>query len=91
MFYMLYEMDAWDRYLDPKFWWIHAMTIVWVLFTLVLFILEPFVLHKLFKKYAEKNPNKTFRFIHRAHIVLLTLSLIAIIGAVAGSHGWYFF
>ncbi len=90
-FYMLYEMDAWGRYLDVKFWWIHAMTIVWILFTLVLFVLEPLVLHKLFKKYAEENPEKTFIIIHRAHWVLLTLSLITITGAIAGSHGWYFF
>ena len=90
-FYMLYEMNAWGHYLDIKFWWIHAMTIVWILFTLVLFVLEPIVLHKLFKKYAVENPEKTFKFIHRAHWVLLTLSLIAIIGAIAGSHGWYFF
>jgi len=90
-FYMLYEMDAWDRYLDPKFWWIHAMTIVWVLFTLVLFVLEPYFLHKLFKKYAEENPDKTFAFIQKFHWVLLAISLIAIIGSVAGSHGWYFF
>lgn len=87
-FYMLYVMDAWDRYLDPHYWWIHAMTIIWLLFTVILFILEPLVLHKLFKKYAEKNPTKTFTIVHRAHIVLLLLSLITIAGAVAGSHGW---
>ncbi|MCX7550392.1 hypothetical protein [Xanthomarina sp. F2636L] len=89
-FYMLYEMDAWNRYLDLRFWWIHAMTLVWVIFTLVLYILEPLVLHKLFKKYAQENPEKTFQFMHRAHWVLLSLSLITIVGAVAGSHGWFF-
>ncbi|MCX7548631.1 hypothetical protein OS188_11780 [Xanthomarina sp. F1114] len=89
-FYMLYEMDAWSRYLDIRFWWIHAMTLVWIIFTVVLYILEPLVLHRLFKKYAEENPEKTFQFMHRAHWVLLILSLITIIGAVAGSHGWFF-
>ena len=88
-FYMLYEMDAWNRYLDVKFWWIHAMTLVWIIFTVVLYILEPLVLHKLFKKYAQENPEKTFRFMHRAHWVLLSLSLITIFGAVAGGHGWF--
>ncbi|MFV0541953.1 MAG: hypothetical protein ACK5MZ_12095 [Aestuariibaculum sp.] len=89
-FYMLYVLDAWDRYLDYRFWWIHAMTLVWVIFTLILFVFEPFVLHKLFKKYADKNPDKTFAIMHRMHWVLLTLSIITIIGAVAGSHGWFF-
>ena len=88
-FYMLYEMDAWSRYLNYRFWWIHAMTLVWLIFTVVLYVLEPFVLHKLFKKYAQENPEKTFRFMHRAHWVLLSLSIITIMGAVAGSHGWF--
>ncbi|MBD81003.1 MAG: hypothetical protein CL840_18945 [Crocinitomicaceae bacterium] len=88
-FYMLYVMDAWGRYLDFKYWWIHAMTLVWVLFTVVLFILEPLVLHKLFKTYAEKNPAKTFAIMHRAHWALLLLSLLTVAGTVAGCHGWF--
>ncbi|MXV37232.1 hypothetical protein GO491_00875 [Flavobacteriaceae bacterium Ap0902] len=90
-FYMLYVLDAWDRYLDSKYWWIHAMTLVWLIFTLILYVLEPLVLHKLFKRYAEKNPNKTFNIIHRLHWVLLILSMLTIMGAVAGSHGLFFF
>ena len=89
-FYMLYALDAWDRYLDFKFWWVHAMTLVWIIFTLVLYILEPLILHKLFKKYATQNPGKTFNFIHKAHWFLLILSLITTAGAVLGSHGWFF-
>lgn len=89
-FYMLYVLDAWERYLDYRFWWIHTMTLVWVLFTVILYVLEPLVLHKLFKEYADKNPSKTFSFIHKAHWFLLLLSLLTIAGAVAGSHGWLF-
>lgn len=90
-FYMLYVLDAWDRYLDYKFWWIHAMTLVWILFTLILYVLEPLLLHRIFKEYAHKNPKKTFNIMHRAHWFLLILSLITTAGAVAGSHGWFFF
>ena len=90
-FYMLYLLDAWDRYLMVRYWWVHAMTLVWFLFTMVLFVLEPFVLRRLFRQYAEQNPEKTFGFIHRAHKVLLLLSLITIVGAAAGSHGWFWF
>lgn len=89
--YMLYYLDAWDRYLDYRFWWIHLMTIVWLLFSVVLYILEPYVLHKLFRKHAVKNPEKTFRLMHKMHWMLLILSLIATAGAVAGSHGWHLF
>ncbi|QTE22042.1 hypothetical protein [Polaribacter cellanae] len=88
-FYMMYALNAWERYLDYRFWWIHAMSIVWIIFTLVLYILEPLFLHKLFKKYAIKNPGKTFNILHKAHWILLIISLITIFGAVAGSHGWF--
>lgn len=66
------------------------MTLVWIIFSLVLYVLEPLVLHRLFKTSATANPGKTFDFIHRAHWVLLILSLITTAGAVAGSHGWFF-
>ncbi|UCE94636.1 MAG: hypothetical protein JSV73_05020 [Flavobacteriaceae bacterium] len=89
-FYMIYVLDAWDRYLQIKFWYIHAMTLVWVLFTIVLYILEPLLLHKVFKNYAEKNPERTFTIMHRAHWFLLLLSLITTAGVVAGSHGLFF-
>lgn len=88
-FYMLYELNAWNRYLDYRFWWIHAMTLVWIVFSLILFVLEPFILHRVFKKYAIKNPEAAFGIMHRAHWVLLILSLITTAGAVAGSHGWF--
>ncbi|CEN34599.1 conserved exported hypothetical protein [Capnocytophaga canimorsus] len=39
----------------------------------------------------EKNPAKTFQIMHRAHWFLLIISLITLIAAVAGSHGWFFF
>lgn len=90
-FYMLYALQAWNRYLDYRFWWVHAMTFVWLLFSLIIFVLEPLLLRKLFREYVQKNPEKTFRIIHRLHWVLLTLSVITIAGAVAGSHGWFWF
>lgn len=89
-FYMVHVLDAWNRFLEPRYWWFHTMVIVWVLFTIVLYILEPLILHKLFKKYAKINPEKTFNIMHKAHWILLILSLITIAGAVAGSHGFLF-
>lgn len=89
-FFMVYELDAWQRFLHYQYWWMHAMVLVWLIFTIILFVLEPFVLHKLFKKQMERNPERAFKIIHKAHWILLTLSLITIIGAVAGSHGWFF-
>jgi uncharacterized membrane protein len=89
-FYMLYVLDAWARYRDAHFWWVHAMTLVWIIFTLMLFVLEPLVLHKRIKAMALRDPEGTFTRIVRMHWVLLTLSLIAAGGAVMGVHGWAF-
>lgn len=89
-FYMLHRMGAWSRYLSPESWWLHAMTLVWLIFTIILFVLEPLVLHHKLSKRAERDPEGTLALVQRAHWGLLTLSLIAIAGAVAGSHGWTF-
>jgi uncharacterized membrane protein len=86
-FYMLHSMAAWNRYLDPAFWWIHLMTFVWLAFTIVLFVLEPAFLHRNFVALATRDSDRAFRLLHRMHWLLLTLSVAAIIGAVAGSRG----
>lgn len=89
-YYMLSFMNAWDRYQSLQFWWMHLMTFIWGIFTLVLFVLEPLFLHKWFMTQAEKNSERTFNIIHRMHKILLTLSLVAVLGAVMGSHGFTF-
>jgi len=86
-FYMAHYLNAWDRYLDSSFWWMHLMTLVWFVFALVLFVLEPLVLHEKFKEWATKDSQKSFNRLHTMHIVLLSISTIAIVGAMAGSHG----
>ncbi|AQS37729.1 hypothetical protein Sps_02576 [Shewanella psychrophila] len=87
---MLDIIDGWNRYLYPQYWWMHLMTLVWAIFTLVLFVLEPLFLHQWFHKKAAKDSEQTFILVHKMHIFLLSLSLIAIAGAVAGSHGYAF-
>lgn len=88
--YMLEAMDAWSRYLNPQFWWLHLMTAVWIIFTLVLFVLEPLVLHRWFHRQAMKNSDNAFAVLHSMHIILLCISLVAIFGAMLGSHGYTF-
>lgn len=90
-FYMLYFLDAWQRYTELRHWWLHAMTLVWIIFMLVLFVLEPLFLKRLFIKYGEKDPVKVMGYAHRLHWVLLGVSVVTIVGAMAGSHGWFFF
>lgn len=90
-FYMLYAMDAWHYYQSLAYWWVHAMTFVWLLFTAMLFALEPLFLHDWFLRKAKSDPEGTFRTIQLMHIFLLIISLIVIFGAISGSHGVFFF
>jgi uncharacterized membrane protein len=87
-FYMVHILNAWSRFTDLRFWWMHAMVLVWLIFTLMLFVVEPLVLRKRAAKNTQRDHEKTFAVAHRMHWVLLSLSLITIAGAVAGSHGW---
>ena len=86
-FYMLYILDAWERFSDPSYWWLHAMSAIWLIFTMMLFVLEPLVVHKLLERRARANPEGTLAMIQRLHWVLLSTSLITVAGAVAGVHG----
>jgi len=86
--YLLHAWDLWARFFQPAFWWMHAMVVVWLLFTVMLFIAEPLFLHRWFLDNAQRRPEATFRLLERMHRVLLTVSLITVLGAVAGSHGW---
>jgi uncharacterized membrane protein len=87
-FYMVWRFDWWARFLAPaQFWWLHAMVAIWLIFTLMLFVLEPLLLHRWFDARARSEPDRTLRLVSRAHWVLLIASLITVAGAVAGSHG----
>ncbi len=87
-FYLVHTLGAWSRFADMHYWWMHAMVLVWAVFTLMLFVLEPLWLHRWFEARARRDPEGTFAIITRMHWVLLALSMITIAGAVAGSHGW---
>ena len=87
-FYLVHAWNLWDRFGSASYWWMHAMVAIWALFTVMLFIAEPFFLHRRILERAEREPEATFRRIERLHRVLLLLSLLTVFGAVAGSHGW---
>lgn len=89
-FYVIYRFDLWERFQHGAYWWMHAMVAVWLLFTLMLFVAEPLVLHDWLLARSRVNPEATFKIIEWLHRVLLLLSLITVFGAVAGSHGLLF-
>jgi len=87
-FHLTAAWDLWARFGSPGYWWMHAMVAVWAIFTVMLFIAEPLFLHRWFLQRAQRDPEGTFRRIERMHWVLLTISLVTVLGAVAGAHGW---
>jgi uncharacterized membrane protein len=89
-FYLVHTLGAWNRFADAHYWWMHAMVLVWGVFTLMLFVLEPLWLHRWFQARAQRDPEGTFSIITVMHWVLLAVSVITIAGAAAGSHGWSF-
>lgn len=89
-FHLVQSWQLWDRFASAAFWWMHAMVAVWAIFTVMLFVAEPLFLHRRFLASARRDPERTFRRIERMHWILLTVSLVTVAGAVAGSHGWRF-
>lgn len=90
-FYIIYRLDLWDRFQTVDFWWMHAMVCLWLLFAFMLFIAEPFILHRYIHRWAKTDPDMTFRRMSRAHWIVLGLSLATVFAAVAGGHGWTIF
>jgi len=101
--YLVHALDLWRRFASVEYWWMHAMVAVWLLFTLMLFVIEPLVHRELstrstkgrgaggFGSEAGRDSGRAFARIVRLHWVLLGASLATVAGAVAGSHGYLLF
>jgi uncharacterized membrane protein len=89
--YMVARLDLWSRFASAAFWWMHAMACLWLLFFAILFVAEPFVIERRFQRWARDDPQRALAWLHRAHWLLLGLSVLTVFGAVAGSHGWEIF
>jgi uncharacterized membrane protein len=90
-FYLVSALGLWSRFADPSYWWMSAMVLVWAIFTLMLFVLEPLFLHRRLAARAQRDSPGTLRLVTNAHRVLLALSIATVAGAVAGSHGFLLF
>lgn len=108
--YMVWRLSLWDRFHTTVFWWMHAMVCIWSLFAVILFIVEPAIARRRYRRAvaglgaAPNSPSggaaddpsdaavdRMLAWIQRAHWVLLGLSIVTVLGAVAGSHGWMIF
>ena len=83
---LVQAFDLWDRFRQPAtYWWMHAMVLVWLLFSLMLYVIEPLILDRLL---ARARPGLAFNAVQALHWVLLGLSLATTAGVVAGAHGF---
>jgi len=95
--YMLWRLSLWNRFHAATFWWMHAMVCLWLLFALILFVVEPLCARRrrgrpgASPQAAPAAVERKFRLMQWAHWVLLVLSMVTVLGAVAGSHGWSVF
>ena len=88
--YMTWRLDAWDRFANPLYWWMDAMVGLWMIFAVMLFVLEPLVVHRRIERaLAAGSSSRLFDAMQRFHRVMLALSIVTVIGAVGGSHGLF--
>ena len=85
--YMLYELDAWQRFRDPAFWWLDLMVGVWVAFATMVYVLEPLYLHDRFRQFAMAEPWRAFSLAFHLHAFALAVSTMAIAAGMLGAHG----
>ena len=87
--YMLYAYDLSDRFTEAHFWWMHLMIGVWLLFAVLLLVVEPLSTRHAVRGRLEASPQATLTRILWMHRLLLALSLTAIFAAVGGAHGLF--
>ena len=84
--YMLIKLEAWDRFQYASFWWMHLMVAVWGLFALMIYVLEPIVIHSVFHEFALRQKDRAFALATLLHVIALFVSALAIGAGVLGSH-----
>lgn len=83
--WMIHRADLWYRFVDLKFWWMHAMVAVWAVFAAMLYLIEPLFLHRRMEQ--SRSPERDFGQMERMHRILLAASLLTVVAAAAGAHG----
>jgi uncharacterized membrane protein len=84
-FWMTWRLELWGRFADPGSWWMGAMLGLWLLFMLLLFVIEPIMASRA----KPDDRSSAIRRLLLAHRVLLAAAATAL-GAVAGAHGFSF-
>lgn len=85
--YMVWAMEAWDRFTDIRFWWMHVMVLTWLAFAVILFVIEPLVANRHRRVHTAHDPHHALLVLQRGHWILLAILIFTIFAAVMGSLG----
>jgi uncharacterized membrane protein len=88
-FYMIYQLDAWNRFLEIRYLWMHSMLLIWTMFVLALFIVEPFFIKDHGRIIKDGRNFSNLRKTQILHLIILILSLFTIFISVLGAHGYF--
>jgi uncharacterized membrane protein len=86
--YMLWRLAGWERFQLISFWWLHLMVAVWIVFALMLFVLEPLGIDRLFHAYALRDKEHAFSLATKLHWAALAVATLAIGAGTLGAHGY---
>lgn len=84
--YLLWRLQAWRWLALGSFWWLDAMIGYWLVFALLLFVIEPAGILALPLRRL-RNPVLVWRGMHALHAVLLAIAVVIVAAAAAASHG----
>ena len=74
---MTYVLNAWERFTQWQYWWMHMMVLIWLFFSVMLFVMEPRSRRNPVATEVEKKVTPdTFHAIQRKHLLLLSLGLL---------------
>ena len=86
-FYMVYQLHAWQRFSDLRYFWMHAMVLIWLMFVLALFVIEPFFIKNHGRLVKSGYDIGDLRKTQVIHTLIFILSAITIFISVLGAHG----
>ena len=89
-FYMIYKLDAWNRFSEIQGFWMYAMVLVWLMFASAFFIVEPFFIKNHRRIVRDGHGISNLQKTQIIHTVILTISLITIFISVLGAHGFFY-
>jgi hypothetical protein len=86
---MIYQLDAWNRFLEFRYFWLHFMLLIWLMFVFALLVIEPFFIKDHGRIVKDGHHFGNLRKTQTLHLIILILSLFIIFISVLGAYGFF--